>query len=193
MVNNSRKYFQSIDLTQLRFHTGDVYGLIATRVILGFVQGPAFPSFAAFIVPWYPVEQRGSLCSIGYIGVSVRKFQLIPLNVSVKTQFIGRRCSSGSSIWIDNTSYWTMGHCFLFHYRDFDCLGDFICKLLVNTNTRLIFNVQNLFGRYSHFRHSFVMNNHKIIHLSMKWNENICNKKSWTMKMSARIYLHYLG
>lgn len=50
---------------------GDYYGLIATRVILGFVQGPTFPCLSAFVVPWYPVEQRGRLCSIGYIGISV--------------------------------------------------------------------------------------------------------------------------
>lgn len=52
---------------------GDVYGLIATRVVLGLVQGPVFPSFAAFVVPWYPAEERGRLCSIGYIGISVKK------------------------------------------------------------------------------------------------------------------------
>lgn len=34
------------------------------------MQGPTFPSLSAFIVPWYPVEQRGRLCSIGYIGIS---------------------------------------------------------------------------------------------------------------------------
>lgn len=51
--------------------SGEVNGLIATRVILGLVQGPVFPCFSAFIVPWYPVDQRGKLCSIGYIGISV--------------------------------------------------------------------------------------------------------------------------
>lgn len=50
---------------------GDVYGLIATRVILGLVQGPVFPCLSSFVVPWYPVDQRGKLCSIGYIGISV--------------------------------------------------------------------------------------------------------------------------
>lgn len=52
--------------------SGDEYGLIATRVILGLVQGPIFPCLSAFIVPWYPIEERGTLCSMGYIGISVR-------------------------------------------------------------------------------------------------------------------------
>lgn len=56
---------------QIISYAGDVHGLIATRVILGFVQGPTFPCLAAFVVPWYPPEQRGRLCSIGYIGISV--------------------------------------------------------------------------------------------------------------------------
>lgn len=51
--------------------SGEEYGLIATRVILGLVQGPIFPCLSAFVVPWYPIEQRGTLCSMGYIGISV--------------------------------------------------------------------------------------------------------------------------
>ncbi|XP_055326920.1 sialin-like [Sitodiplosis mosellana] len=57
-------------LTPSAVQYGDSNGLIATRVILGFVQGPTFPCLAAFVVPWYPIEQRGRLLSIGYIGIS---------------------------------------------------------------------------------------------------------------------------
>ncbi|XP_031629149.1 sialin-like [Contarinia nasturtii] len=57
-------------LTPMAVEYGEAYGLIATRVLLGFVQGPIFPCLAAFVVPWYPVEERGRLCSFGYIGIS---------------------------------------------------------------------------------------------------------------------------
>lgn len=56
---------------QIDCFTGDVGGLIATRVILGLVQGPMFPCLTAFVVPWYPISERGKLCSIGYVGLSV--------------------------------------------------------------------------------------------------------------------------
>lgn len=51
---------------------GNFYGLITMRVILGLVQAPVFPALGAFVVPWYPAEERGRLCSIGYIGISVK-------------------------------------------------------------------------------------------------------------------------
>lgn len=75
---NSSNYF----LVRLLRIPGDFYGLIATRVVLGLVQGPVFPCLASFIVPWYPVDQRGKLCSIGYIGISVWNVQF-----KIKTRF----------------------------------------------------------------------------------------------------------
>lgn len=76
---------------------GDFYGAIVARIILGFLQGPVFPCLSAFVAPWfainlaallefdvifriicvsvvhfrYPVKQRATLCSLGYIGLSV--------------------------------------------------------------------------------------------------------------------------
>lgn len=45
---------------------------------------------AAFVVSWYPIEERGRLCSIGYIGISVKlekNKELVCLYCSLKTEF----------------------------------------------------------------------------------------------------------
>lgn len=68
---NSKLIFWFTFFVLSLWNSGDFYGLIANRVALGLVQGPVFPCLAAFIVPWYPVDQRGKLCSIGYVGISV--------------------------------------------------------------------------------------------------------------------------
>lgn len=51
--------------------SGEAGGLIATRVLLGLATAPVFACLTAFVVPWYPISERGKLCSIGYVGLSV--------------------------------------------------------------------------------------------------------------------------
>lgn len=51
---------------------GSAYGLLATRILLGASQGPVYSCLSAIAVAWYPADQRGGLCSIGFIGVAVR-------------------------------------------------------------------------------------------------------------------------
>lgn len=88
--------FSSNNMSEYRFcaiFLGDYYGLIATRVILGLVQGPTFPCLSAFVVPWYPVEQRGRLCSIGYIGISVFKKKIIWCSHHLKSKFVANFAS----------------------------------------------------------------------------------------------------
>lgn len=51
---------------------GEVYGLIATRILIGFLQGPLHPCLSSFAVAWFPLEQRGRFCSIVFTGVQVK-------------------------------------------------------------------------------------------------------------------------
>lgn len=51
---------------------GTAYGLLATRILLGISQAPIYSCLSAIAAAWYPADQRGGLCSIGFIGIAVR-------------------------------------------------------------------------------------------------------------------------
>lgn len=55
------------------FEAGDAIGLIISRILYGFLQGPLMPCVAYFSVAWFPIEERGRVSSVFYIGVNVSK------------------------------------------------------------------------------------------------------------------------
>lgn len=60
-------------MKMLLFQTGDATGLIISRILFGFLQGPLFPSVAYFAVTWFPIEERGRVSAVSFIGINVRK------------------------------------------------------------------------------------------------------------------------
>lgn len=72
MVNTFGETFvQNIHGKSCRSPTGDATGLIISRVLFGFLQGPLVPSIAYFAVAWFPIEERGRVSAVCFIGVNV--------------------------------------------------------------------------------------------------------------------------
>lgn len=55
-------------------NAGDVIGLIVMLVLIGVIDGPVIASIASFASPWYPVEERGRIVSVIFMGVNVSKW-----------------------------------------------------------------------------------------------------------------------
>ncbi|XP_031629153.1 putative inorganic phosphate cotransporter isoform X2 [Contarinia nasturtii] len=64
----------AVALTPIAVTYGEAYGLMATRALVGFFQGPLHPSLSSFGIAWYPTEQRGRYCSIVSIGIPAGSF-----------------------------------------------------------------------------------------------------------------------
>ncbi|XP_055326919.1 putative inorganic phosphate cotransporter [Sitodiplosis mosellana] len=63
-----------VALTPFAVAHGEANGLIATRVLVGFLQGPLHPSLSSFGISWFPIEQRGRFNSMVFIGISAGSF-----------------------------------------------------------------------------------------------------------------------
>lgn len=66
-LNSFDEYF--IDFIQ---HTGDSAGLIAALLTVGFLQGPLLPAVSSIAAAWYPIEERGRIVSVIFMGINVR-------------------------------------------------------------------------------------------------------------------------
>ncbi|XP_064549125.1 sialin-like isoform X2 [Drosophila montana] len=60
--------------TSVAIYYGDVWGLIAIRILMGVAQGPLFPSLTTLLSYWVPAEERCSLGTFCYSGVTVGIF-----------------------------------------------------------------------------------------------------------------------
>ena len=58
-------------LTPISVQYGGANALIAIRLLMGFFQGPMYPSLAALLSAWIPRNERGTVCSITYSGAGV--------------------------------------------------------------------------------------------------------------------------
>lgn len=50
---------------------GDASGLIFTRIMIGFLQGPLITCLGTFFVRWFPIEERGRTTAICFMGGNV--------------------------------------------------------------------------------------------------------------------------
>lgn len=63
-----------IKLLSISPYEGEAAGLIVTRILIGFLQGPVVACMSSLTVAWFPVEQRGRAVAIITMGTSVRVF-----------------------------------------------------------------------------------------------------------------------
>lgn len=94
--------------------TGDAAGLIIARVLYGFLQGPLVPSVAYFAIAWFPIEERGRVSSVSFIGINVSEAtiylnHLLILHVNLP----GIWFSLDLHRWSSNALHWSMGCCVL--------------------------------------------------------------------------------
>lgn len=70
LVREIRQYF--IEFSPKMFpQIGEVYGLMATRILIGLFQGPLLPGISVFGVVWFPIQERGRTVALVLSGLPV--------------------------------------------------------------------------------------------------------------------------
>lgn len=123
-------------ISDINHHIGDAGGLIFSQVLIGFLQGPLIPAISSFSAGWFPIEERGRMISIIFMGVNVRTPQwcfedLVKKNIS--------RIHLVSDIWhifcvscgIDHRRKWPMGYRILWICCDNCIMWHFICMWIL--------------------------------------------------------------
>ena len=66
-------------ITPIGIELGGASTLIALRILMGLAQGGLFPSIAALVSAWIPINERGLLSGIAYNGTSVSGSQIVKM------------------------------------------------------------------------------------------------------------------